>query len=327
DAAFWFSPETRDYSDIDAPQKYMKPFMAYLESAYVSGVCCDMVFGTDGAETLSAFPVIIMPYVYSVSDTEAKKLRDYVYNGGRLIVLGEFAGRDENCGERGIEEKTRLLGMRSKLKRADYSGREYIRRETFENAYGKYVFDTVCGEAVARGENGEVLCVEEKIGKGSVIYHASDISDHPIQPAVWPRGEKTPCDRSYIGDMRAYDGALLKLLIGGGFTTCSDENVLVSAFETECGTVLHFVNTKGFIQDHDTFTNSRLPVPPFVKGAEKLGDIAASVSSGGRTYTRARLYSPEFEGEKSADIRCENGRIYIEIPKGTFAGYLLAVLE
>ena len=170
--------------------------------------------------------------------------------------------------------------MRSKLKRADYSGREYIRRETFENAYGKYVFDTVCGEAVARGENGEVLCVEEKIGKGSVIYHASDISDHPIQPAVWPRGEKTPCDRSYIGDMRAYDGALLKLLIGGGFTTCSDENVLVSAFETECGTVLHFVNTKGFIQDHDTFTNSRLPVPPFVKGAEKLGDIAASVSSG-----------------------------------------------
>lgn len=327
DAAFWFSPETRDYSDKDAPQKYMKPFMAYLESAYVSGICCDMVFGTDGADILSTFPVIIMPYVYSVSDAEAQKLRDYVYNGGRLIVLGEFAGRDENCTERGIKEKTRLLGMNSTLKRADYCGREYIFSDVFENAFSRYVFDTVCGEAAAHGENGEILCVEEKIGKGSVIYHASDVSDHPIQPAVWPHGEKTPCDRSYIGEMRAYDGALLKLLIGGGFTSCSDENVIVSAFETECGTVLHFVNTKGFIEDRDSFTNSHLPVPPFEKGAEKIGAVTASVNSGGRTYTLAKLYSPEFEGEKSADIRCEDGRVYIEIPKGTFAGYLLAALE
>ena len=327
DAAFWFSPETRDYSDKDAPQKYMKPFMAYLESAYVSGICCDMVFGTDDAETLSAFPAIIMPYVYSVSDTEAEKIRDYVKNGGRLIVLGEFAGRDENCGERGIEDKTRLLGMRSTIKRASYSGREYIKGKTFENAASGYVFEKVCGEATAKGENGEILCVEEKIGKGSVIYHISDVSDHPVQPAVWPRGEQTPCDRSFISEMRAFDGALLKLLIGGGFTACSDENVIVSAFETQNGAVLHFVNTKGFIEDHDSFTNSRLPVPPFENGAEKIGAISVSVNSGGRRYTRAKLFSPEFEGEKTVNVRCENGRICIDIPEGTFAGYLLAVLE
>ncbi len=327
DAAFWFSPETRDYSDKDAPQKYMKPFMAYLEAAYVSGVCCDMAFGTDGAETLAAFPVMIAPYVYSISDGEAGKLRDYVRNGGRLIILGEFAGRDENVRERGIEEKTRLLGMRSKLKKAEYSGREYICGKTFENAKSAYVFETARGEILARGENGEALCVEEKIGKGSVIYHAADVSDHPIQPAVWQRGESTPCDRSYIREMRDLDGALLKTLIGGGFTCCSDENIIVSAFETPRGTVLHFVNTKGFIEERDAFTSPLLPAPPFEPGAEKTGTVRASFASGGKTYSRAALYSPEFEGEKTAKLKCENGRTEIEIPGGIFAGYLLAVLD
>ena len=327
DAAFWFSPETRDYSDKDAPQKYMKPFMAYLESAYVSGICCDMVFGTDSVETLADFNVIILPYVYSVSDSEAAKLRRYVKNGGRLIVLGEFAGSDENCGERGIEEKTRLLGIGSTIKRAHFSGREHIKDKVFENASSGYVFDKVCGEAIAKGENGEILCVEEIIGKGRVIYHLSDVSDHPIQPAVWPRGEQTPCDRSFIGDMRAFDGALLKLLIGGGFTTCSDENVIISTFETYCGTVVHFVNTKGFIEDRDSFTNVYLAVPPFEANAQKTGSVTASINAGGRVYTTAKLYSPEFECEKTANVKCENGRVFIEIPEGTFAGYLAAVLE
>ncbi|MBQ4035161.1 MAG: hypothetical protein II623_06840, partial [Paludibacteraceae bacterium] len=92
----------------------------------------------------------------------------------------------------------------------------------------------------------------------------------------WPRGNDTPCDRSFLKEMRASDGALLKLLIGGDFTSCSDENVIVSAFETLCGTVLHFVNTKGFIEEFDTVTSSHLPVPPFEKGAAKLGAISRS---------------------------------------------------
>ncbi|MBO4452757.1 MAG: beta-galactosidase trimerization domain-containing protein [Clostridia bacterium] len=326
DAAFFFSPETRDYSDKDAPQKYMKPFMAYLESAYVSGVCCDMVFGTDAPETLSAFRVIIVPYVYSISDAEAEKLREYAENGGKLIVLGEFAGRDENCRERGTEERTRLLGMRSELRLKDYSGREEIGGKVFGNATSKYVFDKVLGEVIARGENGEALCVEEKTGKGKVIFHVSDVSDHPIQPAVWPRGEQTPCDRSFIPEMREKDGALLKLLIGGGFTSCSDENVIVSAFGTKAGTVVHFVNTKGFIADRDTVTSPYLPVPPFEPGAEKTGAITATISAEG-VYSRAKLYSPEFDEEKTASVRCENGRATIEIPENTFAGYLLAILE
>ncbi|MBR4466966.1 MAG: beta-galactosidase trimerization domain-containing protein, partial [Clostridia bacterium] len=327
DCAFWFSPETRDYSDKDAPQKYMKPFMAYLESAYVSGICCDMVFGTDDPDTLSSFPVIILPYVYSISDKEAEKLRLYVQNGGRLIVLGEFAGRDENVRERSIEEKTRLLGMRSTLKKAEYAGRETIGGKGFETARSNYVFDAVFGDVLAQGANGEVLCVEEPVGKGSVIYHASDISDHPVQPAVWQRGAQTPCDRSYIPDMREGDGKLLQLLIGGGFTSCSDENVLASSFETPGGSVVHFINTKGFIQDQDTFTSPFLPVPPFEPDAEKIGRIRAAIPANGRTYRSARLYSPEFEGEKTAEIRCKNGRILIDIPKKTFSGYLLAVLE
>lgn len=327
DCAFLFSPETRDYSDKDAPQKYMKPFMAYLESAYVSGICCDMVFGTDDPDTLSSFPVIILPYVYSISDEEAEKLRLYVQNGGKLIVIGEFAGRDENVRERSIEEKTRLLGMRSTLKQAEYAGRETIGGKVFENARSKYVFDAVFGDVLAQGANGEILCVKEPVGKGSVIYHASDVSDHPVQPAVWQRGEQTPCDRSYIPDMRKGDGELLKLLIGGAFTICSDENVLVSAFETSAGTVVHFVNTKGFIQDQDTFTSPFLPVPPFEPDAEKIGRIRAEIPANGRTYRSARLYSPESEGEKTAEVKCENDRILIDIPENTFAGYLLAVLE
>ncbi len=327
DCAFWFSPETRDYSDKDAPQKYMKPFMAYLEAAYVSGISCDMVFGTDDVATLSEFPVLILPYVYSISDSEAAKLRQYVQNGGRLIVLGEFAGRDENVREREIEEKTRLLGMRSTIRREDYTGQELICGTVFENAASKYVFESVCGTVLASGSHGEVLCVEEHIGKGTVIYQVSDVSNHPIQPAVWQQGEQTPCDRSFIPEMCAYDGALLKLLIGTGFTSCSDENVLVSTFETPGGTVIHFVNTRGFIQDFDTTTSPFLPVPPFEPGAKKLGSIRAAVRFNGRECTDAKLFSPEFEEEKTAAVHCDGDRLTIDIPADTFAGYLLAVIE
>ncbi len=327
DAAFWFSPETRDYSDKDAPQKYMKPFMAYLESAYVSGICCDMVFGTDDDLTLASFPCVIVPYVYSLSDDELQKMNRYVQNGGRLIVLGDFAGRDNNVRERGSDEKTLLLGMRSTLRRYDYTGTERIYDTVFTEARSKYVFDNICGDVIAYGENGETLCIKEDIGKGCVIYHAADVSGHPIQPAVWPRGNDTPCDRSFVKEMRASDGALLKLLIGGDFTSCSDENVIVSAFETLCGTVLHFVNTKGFIEEFDTVTSSHLPVPPFEKGAAKLGAISAEICLRGKEYTRAKLFSPEFEGEKTAELSCANGKAHIDIPENTFAGYLLAVLE
>lgn len=329
DVSFYFSETTRDYTHKDAPQVYMKPYMSYLESAYVSGISCDMTFRQDTAETMAAQRCIILPYIEMISDEEAEQVRRYAENGGTVIVLGPFAGKKEDGSLRPLPNRLALLGMGSTLREGAFTGTETLHGQTFENARSRVLFDQVQGEVIARGEDGTPLAVAEAVGKGRVIYHPADVSLHPIQPAVWPKGDRTPVDRSFLPDMKRENGRLLSLLTGEKFLHCDREDVMASVFETEGGTALHLVNTAGMLPAEDTDASIFDPIAQFCDGAAPIhAPIHVRLSHFDRTPARVVLYTPE-RPEEAVDVpfAMEGGALTLTVPADTFAGYALLHIQ
>ncbi len=328
DMAFYFSETTRDYTDKDAPQKYMKPYMGYLEAVYVSGFSCDMVFRSDNVETLSAHRVIVLPYIVMITGEEATRLKKYAENGGTLVVLGPFGEKDGDGSSRPFAERLKLLGFRSELAESEYIGKETAGGVVFEHAITQTVIKETSGQIIARGENGEILGVSEQIGKGRVIYHPADISFHPIQPAVWTKGERTPVDRSFVGEMRRGDGRLLEALVGKRLIECENADVLASVFETEGGFTLHFVNTSGMLPEKDTDASRLDPIMAFCEGAEKLAGFGVKLNGVVNAAPKSvKLYSPEFTGGISFPAEYKDGILELMIPEKAFSGYAAAFIE
>jgi hypothetical protein len=68
----------------------------------------DVLFAADGRiipndltqDDLLAYPTLIVPWVYALSDEQVGLLQDYARGGGRLLIAGEFATYDEEKNER-----------------------------------------------------------------------------------------------------------------------------------------------------------------------------------------------------------------------------------
>ena len=119
DLAVWFSSLTRDCTE-GAMNNYMKPFGHIVESAMLSGYNCGLVFEWDTAEELKKHPVIIIASAAMVTDDALGRLREYARNGGRLIVLGEFAVFDENGTRRDMAVIRRFIGETGAMWRREY---------------------------------------------------------------------------------------------------------------------------------------------------------------------------------------------------------------
>ncbi|MFA7099229.1 MAG: hypothetical protein WC143_04010 [Eubacteriales bacterium] len=323
DASFYFSEYTRDYADKNSPQKYMKPYLSFLESAYVSGISSDMVFGGDDIETLLSHRVIILPYIAMISDKEAVKLREAAKNGATLIVIGPFAEKRENSSPRPFCERLKLLGLKSALAEEEYIGAEEISGTIFKHAISNVVIKEPKGEVIAKGEHGEALAVKESVGKGSVIYHPADVSFHPIQPAVWVKEAKNPADRSFVGEMREGNGRLLKTLLGKQVVFADDGDILSSLFKVRNGFSVHLVNTKDMLPSKDTIASTADVIPAFSEEGGKTASFNVFVGLQKGVVSGAVLYSPEFEGGVKIDFDfSENKSAYrLKIPGGVFSGY------
>ncbi|MGI6654213.1 MAG: hypothetical protein ACOX55_08880 [Christensenellales bacterium] len=328
DVAFYFSETTRDYTHKDAPQKYMKPYMSYLESAYISGIACDMVFRYDTVTELAKQRCIIVPYIIMISDAEAKKLFEYASNGGHVVILGPFAEKQEDGTMRSLADRLSLVGMKSSLREAHYQGPEVIHGITFADAQSHVLFDKVMGQAIAYGEEGQVLAVQEAVGKGFITYHPADISNHPVQPAVWPRGQRTPVDRSYVAEMRSGNGKLLKILTGETFLTCSREDMMVSLYETDGGTALHLLNVAGLLPANDTDASVSDQIHVYHPSSEKIQEsFTVLIRSLGRMPSKTVLFSPELPSEVEIGFAQEKGTLQLTIPGGLFSGYALVHIQ
>ncbi len=329
DLAFYFSESTRDYSDQDAPQKYQKPYMSYLESAYVSGLMPDMVFRTDSLDQLAKAKLIVLPYIAVISDSELATLRSYVENGGRLIILGPFASRDENGRRRRYDKILAQLGLKTKLLGQPYRGKELLdfagRSAEFGQAVARYVLEPA-GDIIARGDNGEVLAVKERLGQGYVIVHPGDVSENPIQAAIWPRGA-TPVDASVLPRMRQTNGRLLEILSQGKKIEHDLPDLQVSLFTAGGATSIHLVNTRGMLPQEDAIGTTEDPIPAFVAGAKKLAAFSLRLHDWTEKPTRAWLASPEQAGRITVETSLQDDTLVITVPDQAFAGYGLLVLE
>ncbi len=329
DLSFYFSETTRDYSDEDAPQKYQKPFMSYLESAYVTGLLADMVFRSDSPDRLAGSAVIVLPYIAVISDEEIATLKTYVENGGRLVILGPFALRDENGRRRRPGAGLAQLGFESKVLRQPYRGREYVefsgQSHEFSRAVSRYVLQPE-GQVIARGEAGEALAVQEQLGLGEIIYHPGDVSHNPIQAAIWPRG-KTPVDASALPLMRQTNGRLLEIFSQGKKIEHDQPDLIASLFTAGGATTIHLVNTAGMLPEEDTTGTTEDPVPAFVAGAPRLAAFKLRLADWQALPARGWLASPENDQVIPVKTGLEHGKLVLSVPDAAFAAYALLVLE
>ena len=113
DVAIYFSSRTRDWFGREEPAKYFQAFQGAHQALVLEhlpwGVALDE---NANLERLKSFPVVLLPNVAILSDREVAMLRQYVEEGGGLIVTGWtglFGQRGEALERSAIET---LVGAR-----------------------------------------------------------------------------------------------------------------------------------------------------------------------------------------------------------------------
>lgn len=332
DVAFYFSKKTRDLCDENAPRKYMRPLMSYIESAYVSGIGCDMVFEEDTLEELCKRRVIAMVSICALEDQELEKLRAYVEQGGTLFISGVFAQKDDEFKKRSINTALQKLGMQSHIAArkaswepvsVQYEGKTLHLPKA--QVYG--VFDRVNGEAFAMARSGVCVGVKEQVGKGQVLMLCGETGENPIQPAIWPTGnpEGSFTDRSFEQDMKAENGALLRMLLGTRVTVEGAKCLIPTLYRVEQGYALHIVNARDMLPEEDSFVPDQTVIPQFDDTDKErllLPGLTVRVTDVPLGDVKKVVFvTPEqAEVEELAAEQTAEGFI-IRIPENRFSGY------
>lgn len=187
DISFYFSKKTRDCCDHDAPRKFMKPLMSYIESAYVSGIGCDMVFEEDTVDVLCQNKMIAAVSVEAMDHAELLKLKEYVKRGGTLYVSGVFAEKNDTYQHRDLNTALKILGMKSKAAPFHAKTPVTVRYDgktlELKQALVYNIFVETNGTTFAETKDGFCAGVIESIGKGKIIFFSGETGDNPIQPA------------------------------------------------------------------------------------------------------------------------------------------------
>lgn len=336
DIAFYFSKKTRDYCDHDAPRKFMKPLMSYVESAYVSGIGCDMVFEDDNLDALCRNKVIAAISVEAMEDAELLKLKEYVEQGGILYISGVFAEKDGNFQRRDLNTALKLLGMKSRCVRrmaisevtVSYEGKTLnLKKADIHN-----VFNKPEGTPFAvTTRDGDCVGVIEPVGKGKVIIFSGETGDNPIQPAIWPKGEKTLADGSKIGEMKTENGAMLDLLVGKRITVQGAEDIIPTLYKVKKGMALHLVNTHDMLPETDTYVGRDETIPQFVDtdpSRTLLPELTVelkNVELGANV--KACVSSPEMKEDRKIAVSATSEGYIFTIPAGLFSGYALIKID
>ncbi|MBE6552693.1 MAG: hypothetical protein E7665_11295, partial [Ruminococcaceae bacterium] len=107
DMTFYHSTQTRDFT---LSEYSMRRFYSAVQSAYMAGYSVDMVFDYSNDDVFFKHKIIVCPDVTMVSDEELKKFSKFVTDGGKLIILGEFAKFRADGSERPFTEMISFFG-------------------------------------------------------------------------------------------------------------------------------------------------------------------------------------------------------------------------
>jgi len=85
----YFSSRTRDWIGRDHPETYFQSFQGAHKALVYEHIPWSVLLDENAnIETLRRTPIVVLPNVGIVSDTEAEMLLDYVKDGGNLIITG-----------------------------------------------------------------------------------------------------------------------------------------------------------------------------------------------------------------------------------------------
>ena len=177
-------------------------------------------------------------------------------------------------------------------------------------------------------EESEKFLTRKEVGRinsvsGENMYLGMVIS------RMFGNAEKCPARPYTVSNLLAQEAKLLlSLLPEEPFIARKPEHHLITAFKTcrKAGTVvLHLLNIENILPPQDTMVSHDDIIAPFAPGAVKNPQELVIVLNRG-DFTAGKIYSPEFEGYKDAQITKKCHQTVITIPPDTAAGYFLVEL-
>ena len=95
DVGIYFSSRTRDWLGRDYPGTYFQSFQGAHKALVYAHIPWSVVLDENVTlETLKRTPIVLVPNAGIISEREGALLRDYVQEGGNLILTGSTAGYD-----------------------------------------------------------------------------------------------------------------------------------------------------------------------------------------------------------------------------------------
>ena len=150
-----------------------------------------------------------------------------------------------------------------------------------------------------------------------------------VIPRIFGGNTQQPARPNTIPALLCQEAELLRsLLPQPPFIAQKPEHHLITAFKTqrkENTVVLHLVNTEGILPVQDTLVSHDDIIEPFAPAAVKNPHPLVIVLNR-ENFSAGKIYSPEFEGYKDAEITKKNHQTVVTIPPDTAAGYLLVEL-
>ncbi len=339
DFAVYFSTDTRDFTQ-NAETQYQRPMVSWMQAAYLSGLNMDMVFQGDPVDVLLKHKVILVANIAMISKEQLEKLRQYVYQGGTLLSVGDFGVFDEAGKERNAYLTFDLIIQKNSItpKRQDLS----FNGQTMTNSYVNVRLASGSeGTPIIRDKDGTMIAVNKTYGNGKIIVMPSSIVGDWFQETInftylFDAGDPPMTDAPVyqVDNLRNSAGTFLKGILGkpvvdmqinnpdilGFYHTNWDETVysvkLLNISDT-------FVKEKRRISDKEAIVNFDLV------GSKKLQDkIEINIPAMANfTPLKAVLSSPEKQGsELEIPVQKIDGRLHLTVPANYFSGFALIEL-
>lgn len=331
DVAFYFSMQTRDYTK-DAGEKYMAPFVGSMQASWLSGLGVNMAFEADSVDGLLKHPCIVASHVALTTDEELSKFKEYIECGGKLIIMGDFGAFDGESKVRSSDKLLKALGVHANMKESTVRGDVTVcydgqtielsdmkAHACFENAEN----------VIATAQDGSCVGIRVPMGEGELVWLSISTGESEFQPCLWSnRRQKNPprvdADLSKRAYQLAHTGSLLKLFVKPKMqVSCSQDELLTSAYRVQDGLALHIVNISDTIPNKACQMGHEDVISNFMPGAEQLPEIKISVEKPDFAVKNVVLYTPERDEGIVLTYKAMDEHLYITVPKNVFSGYAL----
>lgn len=99
DVGLYFSSRSRDWIGRDQPMPWMQSMLGAHKACSYEHIPCGVVLDENATPaSLAQFPVLLLPNVSILSDREIALFRDYVRDGGNLVITGQ-SGQFDRLGK------------------------------------------------------------------------------------------------------------------------------------------------------------------------------------------------------------------------------------